>query len=581
MPVREPARLSAARLLRRTLRRHLGRLGGGIALLSLHQAAEAAVPLAIGLIVERAVATGDLTALAVSVAGLIGLFTVLTFAWRFGARLTETAIHRETHRLRVEVADRALDPRGHRTGLRSGEMLAIAAADAERTALIIRATAVAAAAVAALTVSSVVLLTIDVPLGLGVLLGVPALVLALQALAPVVTRRTADQQAAAGTTTALATDLINGLRALRGLGAQHNAARRYRDSSQHTLAVTLRATTMGGVYQGITAGASGLFLAAVAGAAGWMAIQGRISIGEFITVVGLAQFVAEPVRALGFCGQLAAAVWASAGRVARVLAAAPAVLPGQRTAPRPAPVRLALAGVSYRSLSDVDLQVHAGELIGVVAHDPRDAQALLDLLRGSVPADDYRGTVSVDAVAVSELTIDALRERVLVEPHDTALFEGTLRSNLLVHAGGDADPLPAAISAACVDDIVALHPAGLDHPVTERGASLSGGQRQRIGLARALMTDPPILVLHDPSTAVDAATEQRLAAGLRAARHSPSRGGRVERVDAPATVVVTSSPALLTQADRVVVLDEGRVTVTGRHHDLAQTDQTYRAAVLR
>ncbi|MFV2018147.1 ABC transporter ATP-binding protein [Micromonospora sp. LOL_023] len=581
MPVREPARLSAARLLRRTLRRHLGRLGGGIALLSLHQAAEAAVPLAIGLIVEQAVATGDLTALAASVAGLIGLFTVLTFAWRFGARLTETAIHRETHRLRVEVADRALDPRGHRTGLRSGEMLAIAAADAERTALIIRATAVAVAAVAALTVSSVVLLTIDVPLGLGVLLGVPALVLALQALAPVVTRRTADQQAAAGTTTALATDLVNGLRALRGLGAQHNAARRYRESSQHTLAVTLRATTMGGVYQGITAGASGLFLAAVAGAAGWMAVGGRISIGEFITVVGLAQFVAEPVRALGFCGQLAAAVWASAGRVARVLAAAPAVLPGQRPAPRPTPVRLALTGVSYRSLSDVDLQVRAGELIGVVAHDPRDAQALLDLLRGGVPADDYRGTVSVDAVAVSELTIDALRERVLVEPHDTALFEGTLRSNLLVHAGGDADQLPAAISAACVDDIVALHPAGLDHPVTERGASLSGGQRQRIGLARALVTDPPILVLHDPSTAVDPATEQRLAVGLRAARHGPSRGAGVDRVDAPATVVVTSSPTLLTQADRVVVLDGGRVTVTGRHHDLAQNDPTYRTAVLR
>ncbi|WJK38814.1 ABC transporter ATP-binding protein [Solwaraspora sp. WMMA2056] len=588
MPVRPPAPLTTARLLRRTLRRHRGRLAGGVALLSLHQAAEAAVPLAIGLIVEQAVATGELSALVWSVVGLAALFTVLTFAWRFGARLTEAAIHSETHQLRVEVAARALDPRGHRSGLRSGELLAIAAADAERTALIIRASTVAVAALAALAVASVVLLTIDVALGLGVLLGVPALVTALQALAPVVTRRTADQQAAAGATTALATDLVTGLRALRGLGAVDNAARRYRDSSRHTLAVTLRATTMSGVYQGITAGASGLFLAAVAGVAGWMAIRGRISIGEFITVVGLAQFVAEPVRALGFCGQLAAAVWASAGRVARVLTASPAVVPGQRTPARPARVRLALAGVSYRSLRDVDLRLHAGELLAVVAHEPRDAEALLDLLRGRVPADDHRGTVTVDAVPVSDLSIDALRTQVLVEPHDTALFEGTLRSNLLVHSAGPgpaavpadaADPrLAAAITAACADDIVGLHPGGLDHPVTDRGASLSGGQRQRIGLARALVADPPILVLHDPTTAVDAATEQRLAAGLRAARHGPDRP---DDPAAPATLVVTSSPTLLAQADRVLVLAAGQVVGSGSHQDLARTDESYRAAVLR
>ncbi|ROO60195.1 putative ABC transport system ATP-binding protein [Micromonospora sp. Llam0] len=580
MPVPRPAPLTAARLLWRTLRRHRGRLTAGVVLLSLHQAAEAAVPLAIGLIVEQAVATGDWTALAVSVAALAALFTVLTFAWRFGARLTETAVHRETHQLRVEVAGRALDPRGHRTGLRSGELLAIAAADAERTALIIRAATVAVAAVAALTVSSVVLLTIDVPLGLGVLLGVPALVLALQALAPVVTRRTGAQQAAAGATTALATDLIDGLRALRGFGAQHNAARRYRESSRHTLQVTLRATTMAGVYQGITAGASGLFLAGVAGAAGAMAVRGRIGVGEFITVVGLAQFIAEPVRALGFCGQLAAAVRASAARVARVLAAPPAVLPGQRPAPRPQPARLALTGVSYRSLRDVDLRLAAGELLAVVAYEPRDAEALLDLLRGAVPAEDHRGTVAVDGVPVAELTLDGLRERVLVEPHDTALFAGTLRSNLLVRPGQAAETLPAAIGAASADDIVAAHPAGLDHPVTDRGASLSGGQRQRIGLARALAADPPILVLHDPTTAVDATTEERLAAGLRAARHGRTVDPAVA-AEAWATLVVTSSPALLSRADRVCVLAAGRVVGAAPHHDLVRTDPTYRAAVLR
>ncbi|MDG4766014.1 ABC transporter ATP-binding protein [Solwaraspora sp. WMMD406] len=603
MPAPDPPRQTAARLLRRAVSRHRRRIAAGLALLSLHQVAEAAVPVAIGLIVEHAVATGDWTALVVSVLGLVLLFTVLTLAWRFGARHTESAIEREAHLLRVEVAARALDPRGHRTGLRSGELLAIASADTERAALAIRAGSVATAAFAALAVSAIVLLAIDVPLGLGVLVGVPVVVLALQALAPMVTRRVGAQQAAAAATTALATDLVDGLRALRGIGAQHNAALRYRDSSQRTLAVTLRATTLTGVYQGVTAGAGGLFLAAVAGVAGAMAVDGRLGVGEFITVVGLAQFLAEPVRALGFCGQLGASAWASADRVATVLAAPPVVIPGPRRAPSPAPVRLTLAGVSYRTLRDVDLRLAAGELLGVVAHDPRDAAALLDLLRGAVPTDQYAGTLSLDGVPAQEFTLDARRELLLVEQHDVDLFEGTLRGNLLIRAAGRGDdgavaPLAEALAAASADDIVAGHPAGLDHQVTDRGASLSGGQRQRLGLARALLANPPILVLHDPTTAVDAATEQRLAVGLAASRRAAAAGasaadtsagasaadtsaGASAAAGAPATLIITSSPVLLAQADRVLVLDGGRIVNEGHHRDLARTDATYQEVVLR
>jgi putative ABC transport system ATP-binding protein len=111
--------------------------------------------------------------------------------------------------------------------------------------------------------------------------------------------------------------------------------------------------------------------------------------------------------------------------------------------------------------------------------------------------------------------------------------------------------------------------------IAERGAGLSGGQRQRVALARALLARPPILVLHDPTTAVDSVTEHAIANGIRALRHAPGDGPPYT------TVVVTSSPAMLAVTDRVVVLDGGRVIADGPHHELVAADADYRRAVLR
>lgn len=644
--------LTAGRIHWRALRRHRMRLLLGMLLMSLHQAAEASVPVAIGVIIDQAVATGEVTTMVVSVLLLAALFVVLTLAWRFGSRQAILAFERETHQLRVEVAERALDPRGHRDGMRSGDLLSRATSDAERAADILRAGSLGVAALTALLFSSVVLLTIDVPLGIGVLVGVPLLVGGLQALAPFLTRRSAAQQEATAATTALATDMVTGLRALRGIGAQHNAAQRYRASSERTLAMTLRTATMNGVYQGVTNALSGLFLAAVAGFAGWFTWNGRLTIGEFITVVGLAQFIAEPVRMLGYCGQITATSRASAARLATVLSAPPLVepgrlpVPGAATVPAPRPelgkggdaaedatkdtgngtangtangtggdtpaaVRLGLREVSYGTLHEVSLELRRGEVVGIVSHDPRDAEALLALLAGRVPQADYQGRITLDGVPAPDADIDSARRTVLVEPHETALFEGTLRANLLAGrtwagdpdatkatdtAAAAADPgtngtrppqppvteaaLQAALRAAAATDVVEAHPDGLDHKVAERGTTLSGGQRQRIGLARALLADPPVLVLHDPTTAIDAATEERVAGGLVALR-SPDAAPRDTAAEGRSTLMITSSPTLLSRADRVLVLEDGRVSLTGTHAGLAATHERYREAVLR
>jgi putative ABC transport system ATP-binding protein len=561
------AELTGGRLLSRSLRRHRGRLTAGMALLAGHQCAEALVPVLIGAIIDRAVGTGDVVALLAWMGALGLLFASLTTFWRWGARHLVVARQRETHLLRIEVVERVLDPRGQRTGMRAGEVLQVATSDAERAAEVLEAALMTTAAGTALTVSAVALLTIDVPLGFAVLIGVPLLVAGLQVLSPWLTRRAADAQAAAGETTALATDLVRGVRALRGIGAQASAAATYRTSSRVTLRASLRAATTSGVYEGLAAAVSGLFLAAVAGLAGWFALAGRISIGELITVVGLAQFIAEPVRLLSFAGQMVAQARASAQRLVRILTAPPVLSPGSRTDVPEAGV--ALVDVSYRTLEDLTLTAGPAETVGVVCHDPRDCDALLALLSGSVPGAEHRGSVVIGGVPAADLDLAAHRGTVLVEQHDVALFEGTLRGNLTAGARVAQARLDTAVRAAAAEDIVAAHPAGLGRPVTDQGTTLSGGQRQRIGLARALAAGAPVLVLHEPTTAVDAVTEERIASGI-----AKLRAGAT-------TLLVTTSPALLAITDRVVVLDGGRVVATGTHAELAEADLRYRQRVLR
>ncbi|PQP26525.1 ABC transporter ATP-binding protein [Rhodococcus opacus] len=560
-------------ILLRTLVRNRVRLGIGTVLVCLHQVAETLVPISIGVIVDRAVATGDVFALAVWLCALALLFLVLTAAWRFGARFIVVAMQNEAHQLRMEVAHRILDPRGVRTDLRAGELLSVSTSDADRAAWIADITPRAAAALTAAIGSAVALLLIDVPLGLAVLIGTPVLLGLLQLAAPLITRRATDQQAAVARASAMATDLVSGLRPLRGIGAEVSASRRYRTASRDALGATLHTAKSSAVFAGVSMTVGALLAVGVAGVAGWFALEGRITIGELITVVGLSQFFIEPLGVLAGLPGFLALARASADRLALVLDAEPLLPAGSgRTLDGS---ELSLSGVSYRSLSALDLRVTAGELLGVVAYRPQDAEALAALLSGQVPPDRYDGELTVGGVRLSDADLAQARRALLVEPHNGDLFSGTVASNVTAgRPGATASEVQAALSASAAVDVVEAHPEGLDHEVADRGSSLSGGQRQRVALARALVAQSPVMVLHDPTTAVDAVTEHTIAGGIADLRHRASE-------DRQTTILITSSPALLSVTDRVVVLDDGTVVGEGTHSQLATENANYRQAVLR
>lgn len=536
-----------------------------------HQFCETMVPVAIGLIVGRAIDTGDGRAMIVSLFALAGLFVVLSYAYRFGARIIIVAIEREAHMMRVEVASRVLHPRGVRTGLVSGELLTVSTSDAEKTSWILDVIARTVAAITATVVCAAALLIIDIPLGLAVLVGTPVIMYLLQRAAPLLTRTATTQQAEVARVSGMATDLVSGVRPLRGIGAEGAASARFDESSRKALTATMKMAKANSIYLGFSTTVSALLSVGIAGTAGFFALQGRISVGELITVVGLSQFVIEPLTTMSRLPGIAAMVRGSADRLALVLGADHVLAEGGSQVPTATDI--AVKGVTYRSLDGFDMSAAPGELLGVVTLRAQDGEALAAVLSGQIGADDYLGSVTIGGVGVGELGLTEARRTVLVEPHNTDLFAGTVRSNVIAGRDRADHELDRILEASAATDVVAMHESGLDHAVTDRGASLSGGQRQRVALARALSVSAPVLVLHDPTTAVDAVTEHAIAAGIEELRHTGDL--------AQTTVLITTSPALLAVTHRVLVVDGGRVVAEGTHHDLAANDERYRETVLR
>lgn len=545
--------------------RNRAKVAVGTPLVVLWQVGEALVPVMIGVAIDVGIESGAPGPFALACLGIVAIFATLSYGYRYGALFLTRALQDESHRLRVEVAEKAVqpvdDPR------LAGEWLSLATADAEKVAALVYQVAFTVAAVVTVVLTAVYLARTDVTLALVILFGLPVTVGLTQLVSPAIARRTSREQTAVARVAGIAGDLIAGIRPLKGIGAETAASRRYREASQaarHSSIVTARSW---GYMSGLTTLVSGLFLALVALLAGTRAIDGELSLGELVAIVGLTQFLAEPIKLLGDLSAQFAAGRASARRLHDALSAGSHVLDGPVRMPADAAREVRLERVTVGSLTSVDLAVGPGCLVAVTTDSPDSADTIVALLEGTARPDE--GTVRLGGIDLQELARTDRREAMLVVPHAATPPEGTVRTAIDPDGRLDDAALDAVLTASAAHDVVEAHPDGLEHAVRIGGSSLSGGQRQRLTLARSLAADPPVLVLRDPTTAIDAVTEHQIATGLRTRRET----GR-------ATLVVTSSPTLLAAADEVVWVRDGRVVARGTHHDL-QDDPAYREAVLR
>ncbi|MFD5557998.1 ABC transporter transmembrane domain-containing protein [Streptomyces sp. NPDC127068] len=522
------------------------RLGLASAGFAGHQVAEALVPVLIGVVIDRAIGRGDPHVLLGLLALLAGLFAVLILCWRTATRLTTEVYSSGEHDLRLMAAGRVLHSRGTATKRATGDVLTVATSDASNVSGVSWVLAEQGAALAGLLTATVALLLISWQLAVLVLVVAALQLLVLHLLSGPLERRVHVEQREAARAGTLATDFTRGLRVLKGFDAEPAAADRYREASRVSVRAALRRVGSLADLSAVNSAVSGAFLAALALAAGSMALDGTLTVGQLVTAVGLAQVVAGPMQTLGFLGAAVAAKRGSAHRLAELLAipyrvpetgpGAPSTGTRDRTrdpGPRPpsATGSTTAAGTLFalhRGPSVITAE--RGELIGVRARDAwaADLADLIACRRAPAP-----GEYVLNGRDASTLTPDEVRRTVFAPPHDSVVFSGTVAENL---AAATADP--AAIAASALDDVLTHLPAGTASDVGEQGRSLSGGQRQRLLLARALHQPQPVLVLHEPTTSVDSVTEDRIARALR---------GHGDR----AIVLVTTSPTLLEACDRV------------------------------
>lgn len=531
---------------------------GGMAFGIVWMSTQAVMPAVLGRAIDRGVAARDLPTLSwyAAVMVLVGLVQAISgiVRHRFAVVNWLTASYRTVQLMgRQAVRLGATLPRKVSTG----EVVAIGTSDMADIGNVMDVSARFSGAIVSFVLVAVILLQTSTTLGLVVLLGVPLLMLIIGPILAPLQRRNLHQRALVGDLANTATDIVGGLRVLRGIGGEQVFLDRYRRESQQARRAGVEVGRVQSILDAMQVFLPGTFVVIVVWLGARYAVDGRITAGELVAFYGYSAFLMIPLRTTTEFGNKFIRARVAARRVCRVLAVEPEISD---------PVSPAASPPAGAGLTDTrtGLIVTPGQVTALVSDQAEEAAELADRLGlFAQPADD---DVCLGGVSLTSLPRDEVRRRIVVSDTAATLFSGRLGDALDIRGGADLGP---ALATASAYDVLEALPEGLDATVAERGRTFSGGQRQRLVLTRALAADPEILILVEPTSAVDAHTEAKIASRLR-----EHRRGRT-------TVVVSSSPLMLDAVDEVVFLQDGRVCATGTHGELLETCRDYRVVVTR
>lgn len=563
----------------------------------------ALIPWALGIFLDSGIERGLTSALIPGLLIMIGMIVVRAIG-SLSEPIMMISWMRGAFSWRRDIVDAIAGVRGGgRQAVPSGEIVAAATDDSPKIGNLHYGIPSSIAGIASFFVIAVLMIATNVKLGLFVAIGLPVAILLMTFLIkPLQTRQRANREER-GKLTTLASDAVVGLRVLRGVGGEDSYNERYGVQSQEVMRTGIRAALWQSILGALTTAVPAIFTAILIGMGLWEVFYGRMTYGQLVAFYGYTAYLAVPVSlATQFFQQLTDAR-VGAERIKKVLEMEPLVNEDAVDPASPTP-NWERADLTEETSG---VRVTGGKLTAIVAPDPEVSAKIAEHLTrtddafpvratwtaagAETPADAGAGVGTEQSVALTDLPLADVRKSIVLSSAVAQLFQGRLRSNLngpnadepiardiasqmqdtgdgsgIAHrdhiesssAATDAEIMDA-IEIADAGDIVLGLEDGLDGYVAERGRSLSGGQRQRLALARAVIMDSPVLVLIEPTSAVDSHTESRITTQIKDARK-----GRT-------TVIVSASPIVLNAMDEVILLDaEGHEIARGTHEELSR-----------
>jgi ATP-binding cassette subfamily B protein len=363
---------------------------------------------------------------------------------------------------------------------------------------------------------------------------------------------------------------VSGIRVVKGFGAEDLQRARLAVEVDAVQSRALAASRLRAGFIPLVDFLPAVALVMILWYGGHLVLDGDLQVGQLVAFNSYILMLVWPLRMSGMMIAMASRMSASAGRVHEVLATDPLIAdpPRGRSLPEGGgEIRFERVDFSYHDgaavLDGLDLHVRPGEAVAVVGPTASGKSTIARLLPRFYDVDD--GRVLIDGVDVRTMKLDELRSQVGIVFEDTFLFSDTVRSNIaFADPNATMDQVRRAAELAGAADFIDDLPDGYETVIGEHGFSLSGGQRQRLAIARAVLADPRVLILDDATSSVDPSKEHEIRAALR------------EVMTGRTTIIIAHRPATIALADRVVLLDAGRVVAEGTHEELVRTSERYR-----
>jgi ATP-binding cassette subfamily B protein len=374
--------------------------------------------------------------------------------------------------------------------------------------------------------------------------------------------------------TAEAEESVTGIRVIKAFAQEDQQFLRFQGSVTRLFDQSIRSTRIQAFFTPLIGALPQLGTATVLLVGGVAVINGNLDLGEFTAFYAYMIMLASPMRMVGVALGMGQRAVAAGNRLFELLDRDPGITSPEGAPPLPAgDGSVRLDGVSLRyspgtpeALSDIDLEVRGGSRVALVGPSGSGKTSLVSLIARLY--DPTSGEISVDGADLRGVEVESLRSQMAYVSEDSFLFGDTVAGNIAYsRADASRQEVEQAAKLAQAHEFITDLPEGYDTVVGERGLTLSGGQRQRVAIARAILADPRILILDDATSSLDATTERRIRAGLNEAMR-----GRT-------TFVIGHRLSTISLADRIVLMEQGRITDAGTHDELLERSVLYRQLI--